>query len=48
MLQALPNCLGSLVNLTQLSLGYCHRLQELPEGIGLLHDLQVGGRGCRT
>jgi hypothetical protein len=41
LLQALPEGIGDLVSLTQLSLSYCHHLQELPESLGKLQGLQV-------
>jgi hypothetical protein len=50
LLQVLPEGIGCLVSLTQLSLGYCHHLRELPESIGKLQYLEVSRARstCRT
>jgi hypothetical protein len=41
LLQVLPEGIGGLASLTQLSLSYCHHLQELSESLGKLQQLQV-------
>lgn len=44
-LKHLPDSLGELVEMTKLSMSYCHKLENIPDTLGKLPDLQVGVGG---